>query len=373
VIKKIYFWEPTLSPHKTDFYKAIARNYPNIEIEVIYKREISNDRRSLGWQVESTVICRMVDDPMTVRAIVGSSDSRSIHCICGVRQSNLPSSIVEYAEKGILNFVLMAESKATEGIKGVLRKLHFYIFNRKLLLNTRLLFAQGRFAPGWYKSLGVKKNKIINFGYYVDRRYRFSDCIAELNNVYKIGYLGRINVEKGVSLLLSAFMELSQKKPGRFHLTIGGTGEKKLEALLSSYENDHMIEWRGAIPYHGVQEFLNELDLLIVPSVTSNDGWGVVVNEALISGIPVLCSYKVGSSVVVEKNALFGVVFNKLDSEELANKVLFMSENPLYLRRLNEKRSALAYPYLSPDNAARIFMCSIEPSFQDHTEIRTMW
>lgn len=373
MINKVYFWEPTLSPHKIDFYKAIEKRYPNIGVEVIYKNEITDDRRSLGWQVESRVLCRMVDDPITVKTIIDGSGNNSIHCICGVRQSNLPSSIIEYAERGVINFVLMTETKAIEGLKGVLRKLHFFMFNRKLLLNSRLIFAQGRFAPAWYKSVGFEESKIINFGYYVDRSYCYSGSINFSSDIYKIGYLGRINIEKGILLLLNSFRELSEKKPEKFKLKICGTGEKQLEDLINFYKNDYLMEWTGAIPYQRIQDFLNELDLLVVPSITSNDGWGVVVNEALISGIPVLCSYKVGSSVVVEKNALFGVVFNKLSSEEIVNKILLICENPIYSRKLNEMRSALAYSYLSPDNAALSFISSIESSFQNNTEVRGMW
>ena len=54
--------------------------------------------------------------------------------------------------------------------------------------------------------------------------------------------------------------------------------------------------------------------MLILPS--RHDGWGVVVNEALLQGVPVIASENVGARCLIEANGA-GAVFCNEDVEGL--------------------------------------------------------
>src|ERR1700743_3145077 len=46
------------------------------------------------------------------------------------------------------------------------------------------------------------------------------------------------------------------------------------------------------VPY-----FMSNTDIVVLPSITMDDGWGAVVSEALMAGAAVVCSHKVGASL----------------------------------------------------------------------------
>ena len=66
-----------------------------------------------------------------------------------------------------------------------------------------------------------------------------------------------------------------------------------------------------------VYQFINVADCLVLPS--KHDGWGTVVSEALISGVPAICSDTCGVAEVV-KLSNYGGVFKSGNIEDLVNK-----------------------------------------------------
>ena len=60
-------------------------------------------------------------------------------------------------------------------------------------------------------------------------------------------------------------------------------------------------------------------DALVLPS--RHDGWGVVVNEALLQGVPVIVSDHVGAKCLVESPGGAGLVFCCDDVNDLMLKI----------------------------------------------------
>ena len=114
-------------------------------------------------------------------------------------------------------------------------------------------------------------------------------------------FCGQMTYRKGVDLLLSAFEGLVIK--GRkAHLLLVGR-EAELPEFLRVI--DPMA--RAQIRYAGFQaperlpEYFSQADVFVLPS--RHDGWGVVINQALGAGLPVICSDAVGAGLdLVEEN-----------------------------------------------------------------------
>jgi glycosyltransferase involved in cell wall biosynthesis len=71
------------------------------------------------------------------------------------------------------------------------------------------------------------------------------------------------------------------------------------------------------------------------------DGWGVVVNEALMAGVPVLCSNRVGASAVVEKWQC-GLVFENENVDDLIEKLKNLLMNPDLIQRIRLATQAVS-------------------------------
>jgi glycosyltransferase involved in cell wall biosynthesis len=108
---------------------------------------------------------------------------------------------------------------------------------------------------------------------------------------FRVGYAGRLVEQKGVHLLLRALAELG----GEWSLSVLGEGPKRV-ALVTLAEElgiSKRVEFRKPIPSTQMPEFLNQLDVLVLPSVTRpnwKEQFGRVLVEAMACGTPVVGS-----------------------------------------------------------------------------------
>jgi len=109
----------------------------------------------------------------------------------------------------------------------------------------------------------------------------------------RILYVGKVTYEKGVDLLLHAFVSLRREFPQRLlTLTVVGSGTQfsTLQKLASDLKLDSCVQFLGYIDdMKQLREFYADADLLVVPS-TSSEGVPRVIEEAIIYGIPVIAS-----------------------------------------------------------------------------------
>ena len=89
--------------------------------------------------------------------------------------------------------------------------------------------------------------------------------------------------------------------------------EAELRALADRELPGH-VEWLGALPMRHASAEISRADCLVLPS--RFDGWGAVVSESLMAGVPAICSDACGASVVVRTSG-HGGVFSGPDQNEL--------------------------------------------------------
>ena len=139
-------------------------------------------------------------------------------------------------------------------------------------------------------------------------------------------FCGQMNRRKGIDLLLTAFDRLVAKG-GNAYLSLVGR-----EAELSEFLRMMSAAARGRINYVGFQppeclpQCFSEADVFILPS--RYDGWGVVVNQALGAGLPVICSDAVGAGLDLVENNVNGLRFVSGNVDELEQCMERVMSNP---------------------------------------------
>lgn len=129
-------------------------------------------------------------------------------------------------------------------------------------------------------------------------------------------FCGQMIARKGVDVLLAAFQRLGQNA----RLLLVGR-EAELPALLAPLP----AEVRARITYAGFQapeelpRFFAQADVFVLPS--RYDGWGVVLNQALGAGLPIVCSDMVGAGHDLVQDGVNGLKFRAGDATELAEQM----------------------------------------------------
>jgi glycosyltransferase involved in cell wall biosynthesis len=130
-------------------------------------------------------------------------------------------------------------------------------------------------------------------------------------------FAGNVTRPKGVDLLLEAFSSLSRKS-GSMRLRVFGSGDLEQSGSLPD------VEWRGRVPHSVVSEELRQADCLVLPSRL--DSFGLIVAEALASGVPVIVSDAVGArDLVLEEGS--GWIFPSGDAVALRARMQWVSDH----------------------------------------------
>jgi glycosyltransferase involved in cell wall biosynthesis len=111
-------------------------------------------------------------------------------------------------------------------------------------------------------------------------------------------FSGQLTKRKGIDILVQAFLQVSDLVP-QLRLRIVGAGmEFDTLTRMIPDRSRHRIEFLGFQQPEALPEIFAASDLFVLPS--RHDGWGVVVNEALGSGLPLITSDRVGARDLVE-------------------------------------------------------------------------
>lgn len=156
--------------------------------------------------------------------------------------------------------------------------------------------------------------------YYCDLR-PFLDAPRPARNADETVFLfcGQMIERKGVDLLVAAFEKIVS----------GGANAKLLlvgrEADLPRFLSAANPETRARITYAGFQSpeelprYFAQADVFVLPS--RYEGWGVVVNQALGAGLPIVCSDAVGAGHDLVEEGTNGLIFENGNVRELAEKM----------------------------------------------------
>ena len=150
----------------------------------------------------------------------------------------------------------------------------------------------------------------------------------------KYVYIGRFSEEKGLIDLLEAFSEIQRKSPGATLSLVGsGPMQQALAERVRALGLDSAVTLAGALALEQIAPLLMEGTALVLPSHW--EPWGLVVNEALSYGCPVVVSSVCGCVPELVREGVTGYSF------EVGN-VKALTEAMLSVARLSAERQSVA-------------------------------
>lgn len=251
-----------------------------------------------------------------------------------------------YAERAVSYF-----SKRTcllDRIKSAVRPWLYKVAGALVARRMTAVFAISEKAVNQFEAIGFSQAKVFPFGYFVPALAGHSN-VAEVKGTadrLRLVFVGSLIERKGLSTLVEA-VELCNASRHHVSLYVYGPGDSG-----AIHAPGRFISCHGSIPFGEAQEVIRQYDLLVVPSL--HDGWSVVVNEALLQGVPVICSDAVGAGVLVHKSGA-GTIFPVSDVRALASLFTELLRDPDRLSVWRSKANGLG-DWLSPALAARYQM-----------------
>jgi glycosyltransferase involved in cell wall biosynthesis len=129
-------------------------------------------------------------------------------------------------------------------------------------------------------------------------------------------FSGQLIHRKGVDILVDAFVRAAGAVPAlRLHLTGSGPDRATLEGRIPPGLRDRVV-FLGHKDPADLPGIFAQADIFVLPS--RHDGWGVVVNEALGAGLPIIASDAVGAARDLVAHEENGLLVRRGDADDLS-------------------------------------------------------
>jgi len=145
-------------------------------------------------------------------------------------------------------------------------------------------------------------------------------------------YVGKLHPYKDPLTLIKA-ISMAVEKNANLHLVMIGDGElyTEVEKEISKLNLSNYVRLFRHVDNQMLEMLYDAADVFVLPSV--NEAFGMVLLEAMASGLPLIVSNS-GACPEVVGNA--GILFNPGNYSELAEKILCLSQEKELLRKLGE-------------------------------------
>ncbi len=289
-----------LAPTRTEMYNLLSQNdaYP---VKICVEKENSYYRK---WNVYKDT--QILFDPIILKSISFKQTNWEINLpvnLFRTLRTLKPTTIIVsgYSFSTLIvlcykflygcKMILWCSDTKELRPKGKLRNFVRVFVERRV----DAFLVPGTSSRNFYADLSHLSSKLIaKIEYAIDPNMLKPLPSIKFKNVRKEGLLnilivGYIEDRKGIDLFLNCFSKWLQK--GQCYVHIVGDGSK-LESYKEQYKSLDNVEWYGFKPYNEIAIYYKSADIFILP--TKEDIWGLVVNEAMMFGLPVIVSNNTG-------------------------------------------------------------------------------
>jgi 1,2-diacylglycerol 3-alpha-glucosyltransferase len=206
---------------------------------------------------------------------------------------------------------------------------------KRLLIKALFDFgvAGGKPHIRYLVQLGFPLNKVARFYDVVDNLFyeKAADLARQSPKLRLISglpqsyflYVGRLAPEKNLSMSLRAFAQY-RRSGGTWSFVLVGDGPERAALEQQSHELglDEHVAFAGLKATRDITTYYAFAGCFLLPSI--REPWGLVVNEAMASGLPVIVSTRCGCAEDLVDSGGNGYVFDPTNAPELSDRMLLV-------------------------------------------------
>lgn len=163
---------------------------------------------------------------------------------------------------------------------------------------------------------------------------RFRNLKGYLPDEKLLLFMGRVAEEKNIEFLIRVVAKLSKRIPRlRFLIAGEGPAKRNLVKLVDKLGMQYIIHFAGYLTKEDWRDCYAGADLVLLASVTETQG--LVISEAMASGVPVVAVGEMGVKDVMASGK--GGIMTRLDEEEYGEAVYrLLTDEKLYAQTKSE-------------------------------------
>lgn len=357
-----------IAPYRIPVFNALARR-TDLDLSVIflaetdetlrqwrvYKNEISFAYRVLpSWRWRTRYSTFLVN-----RGLCAALSELSPQVIiCGGYNYAASWQALLWAKRHGVEFVLWSESNSHDARAG---RPWVEFMKTYFLRHCDRFVVPGKTSLEYLRVLGSQETNIFTAPNAVDNGWFSTQAeytrahATEFRERMKLSsryilFVGRLVPEKGVFDLLEAYAKLESSLRANVGLVFAGDGISK-DQLSEQAKQIHpgMIYFTGFAQREDLAGIYSLAEALILP--THSDPWGLVVNEAMACGLPIVVTTVAGCAADLVENGRNGFVVPPRDSEKLSMAIDSIVRRPEFQHQMRTCSVARIQSY-SPEACA---------------------
>ena len=358
---KLLFFSNIPAPYFVDYLNELGCY---CDVYAVFERSQASDRDS-SWK---TVNAHSFKYSFLKGISIGTETAVSFQIISFIK--NNPDSIIVFANpttpSGIIGimyckkhkrpYVLQSEGGLPKSGKGLKES-----FKKSLIKGANLYLSGMRADGDYFSAYGADPSKIrtypfaslhekdlINVPVGPEEKDRIKRELG-INDHRMILYVGRIIQCKGIDVLIRA-CEGMPDDVGVY--LIGG---KESEPYATIAKNAHMtnLHYIDHIPLGILKYYYMAADVFVLP--TRGDTWGLVINEAMTYGLPVITTKKCVAGLQLIENDENGFLIDSEDSVDLNEKMRYLLERGDIRKKMSQNNIDKIKDYTFEKMAATVF------------------
>jgi glycosyltransferase involved in cell wall biosynthesis len=303
-------------------FEKIARIFPNtkvffyLDMRHPWYRYRAWENNVNSWQVQSVNLKKRISLPLphghVNPGLIGhllTQPENTVHLVGSVHANWLLIMISCMLFRG--KYVIWNDGGFVERLQDIESSLWYKYFRK----HVAAAFSPGVMGRKFSSRLGIPEGRIYNAYFSHDindyaafyyqeaatMRQRKREQLAIPQNHIVVLCISRFLNLKRLLDLAGALVMLEQERPSLAeHLSlilIGDGTDREHEPQLKKLQRIR-IHYEKKVPYEEIKTWYCASDIFVLPS--EGDIWGLVVNEALSLGVPVVCTDVIGASELVK-------------------------------------------------------------------------
>jgi glycosyltransferase involved in cell wall biosynthesis len=366
--RKLVILTEIIAPYRIPVFNALSR-HPGVDLHAIFLAQ--TDKTLRQWHIYTNEIRFSYEVLPSWRLRVGNrslllnrglrgalSAARPDTILCG--GYNYPASwtALRWARRRGAGFVLWTESNEWDQRSG-----HAGVewLKRYFVRSCSAFVVPGKSSWNYIRTLGAGENVIFTAPNAVDNsffatqsslaRAHGSDIRERLKVPLKfVLFVGRLVPEKGVFDLLESYAKLEGTVRSEVGLVFAGDGVSRDElARRAERISPGTVSFTGFAHREDLARLYSLAEVLVLP--THSDPWGLVVNEAMACGLPVIVSNVAGCCADLVEDGWNGYLVPPRDSEKLSVSINSLLRQPEMKRQMGARGVQRIRQY-SPDACA---------------------
>lgn len=350
-MKKVLFLTNVPSPYRVDFFNEFGRF---CDLTVLFEKKTS-DERDESWKKYRFENFRGIfldgksisaDSAFCPSVIKYIRDKTFDHIICSNFSTLTGLLAIWYMKTHSIFYFLECDGGFAKNGKGMREAI-----KRHLIRGARGYFSTCDDCDQYYLTYGATRDRLIRYPF---TSLRSSDILkhpvilAEKKEIRKklgiteekmILAVGQFIYRKGFDILLKAVANMSGDIGVYF---VGGNPSEEYIQLKEnlSLKSVHFIGFKGKAD---LAEYYKAADIFVLP--TREDIWGLVVQEAMAYGLPVISTDRCAAAKTVITNEENGFIVPGENVECLAEKILDVLNDPRKQCRFANKSLEIIQEY----------------------------